>query len=208
LEDLSLIERTKRLLARVESMHVAAKELRYELAHYGRALQAQLAALQECVGEVESPAHDDDAPIPLLDHDDAPSPPRSAARETRRSAPETVRVEPKKAAAEAEKSARPDRRRSVRRQGPPVPLLLSYSKSGDDPFKGWVNDCSQAGLGVTVEWALPVSSILTVRPVNAPTRLKWVQIEVRNCRKVRDRWHLGCRFLVALPLEDVEAYEP
>lgn len=207
LEDLSLIERTKRLIARVETLQAAAKELRYELSHYGRALQTQLAALQEAVGEVDGLANGD-APIPLVDHHDAPPPPRSAARETRRIAPEPTRLEPGKTVAEAEKPARPDRRLSVRRQGPPVPLLLSYSKTGDDAFKGWVNDASQTGLGVTVEWALPVSSILTVRPVNAPARLKWVQVEVRNCRKVRDRWHLGCRFLVDLPPEDVEIFEP
>ena len=155
-------------------------------------MQAQLAALEEAVGELDVGGRDD-APLPVLDPEAAPPPPRSAARETRRPAAaetvriepvkpvrpaaETVRIEPAQAVAEAAKSSRPDRRRSVRRQGPPVPLLLSYSKNGDDPFKGWVNDASGTGLGVTVEWALPVSSILTVRPQNSPARLKWVQIE-------------------------------
>lgn len=211
MEDLSLIERTKRLLARVDAMQQAAKELRHELVFYGRSLQAQLAALQEAVGESNGAVHED-APIPLVNDEEngaaavaaAPAPP---VRQMRRPAPETMKVEAARMA-EAAKPSRPDRRRSVRRQGPPVPLWLSYSKSGDDPFKGWVNDCSQTGIGVTVEWALPVSSILTVRPANSPARFKWVQIEVRNCRKVKERWHLGCRFLADLPPEDVELFEP
>jgi hypothetical protein len=199
-EDLSLIERTKKLIARVDALHRATKEIRNELALYGRALQQQLSALEEAVGGGELSAASDDAPIPLVG-DDPPAPPRSAARETR--APANGDVDSPKTA-----PGRPERRKSFRRQGPPVPLFLSYSKSGDDPFKGWINDCSQNGIGVTVDWALPVSSILTVRPVNAPARLKWFQIEVRNCRKSRDRWLLGCKFINQLAPEDLDLFEP
>jgi hypothetical protein len=215
LEDISLIEQTRNLLTQVETAFRAVKELRRELALYGRALQAQLAALEEATGESPRAPQRGDAPIPMIDEDGPRTPLPGRLRRpldpTRAEIPkpEPVRtaVEAVKPAAEPAKPSRPDRRRSVRRQGPPVPLLLSYSKNGDDAFKGYVNDTSQCGLGVTVEWALPVSSVLTVRPANG-SKGKWVQIEVRNCRKVRQRWHLGCRFVAAMQPEEVKAFEP
>jgi hypothetical protein len=219
-EDLSLIEQTKRLITRVDVMQQAARDLRAELMRYGQALQQQLAALQEAVdGSVDT---SEETPIPPVESesakpDRAAAPPQSTSRELEqgpktplripRPSPGAIRDALEAPAAPAVKP-RPDRRQSVRREGPPVPIYLSYSKNGEDPFKGWVNDCSQTGLGVTVEWALPVSSILTVRPVNAPARLRWFQVEVRNCRKNKDRWHLGCKFLQQLPAEDLELFEP
>jgi hypothetical protein len=219
LEDVSLIQQTRHLLTQVETAYQAVRDLRRELVLYGRALQAQLAALEEAVGEPPTPRRElDNAPIPMIDEEGPRTPlpgkqlrrPLDPARaETPKPEPRTAPAavpDPVKAAPEPPKPSRPDRRRAVRRQGPPVPLLLSYSKNGDDPFKGYVNDTSQTGLGVTVEWALPVSSILTVRPASKGG--KWVQIEVRNCRKVRERWHLGCRFVAAMPTEEVKAFEP
>ena len=53
-----------------------------------------------------------------------------------------------------------------------------------------------------------VDAILSIRPVNAPSRLRWFQVEVRNCRKIRDRWHLGCKFLQDLSPEDLDYFNP
>jgi hypothetical protein len=101
-----------------------------------------------------------------------------------------------------------DKRRSYRKQGPPVPVTLSFSKNGKDPFRGWIVDCSQTGIGVTIDWPLPEDSTLFARPVNAPPRLGWFPVQLRNCRKDRNRWHIGCQFLHELKPEDLYFFQP
>lgn len=100
-----------------------------------------------------------------------------------------------------------ERRTSTRRKGPPVPLLLSYSKTGSAPFPGWVVDCSPTGVGIMVEQLVAVGAVLSVRPTNAPQRFRWVQVEVRNCHTVRNRWNLGCKFVRDLPIEDLDLFK-
>lgn len=99
-----------------------------------------------------------------------------------------------------------DRRAEERRKGMPVPLQLSYFKTGSAAFPGWVVDCSQSGVGITTNVAISAGTTLSVRPKNAPARVQWIDVEVRNCHKDNDRWVLGCRFIHELPVEDLDLF--
>jgi hypothetical protein len=156
-EDLSLLDRTERVIAAAVSFQHAAQELAAEMRDY-----------HEAAGD-----HFEQAALPP-----------------------------------AEEAKPADKRQSYRKQGPPVPLHLSYSNTGHDPFKGWIVDCSQTGIGVTIDWPLPEGSLLFVRPINAPARLGWFQVKLRNCRKDRNRFHIGCQFMQRVAPEDLDLFEP
>lgn len=99
-----------------------------------------------------------------------------------------------------------ERRLSRRRKCMPVPVLLSFSKNGSDPFPGWVVDSSDHGLGIYTNTNIAVGTLLVARPKNAPARCRWVKMEVRHCRTDHDRWFIGCRFVHKLLIEDLDLF--
>lgn len=99
-----------------------------------------------------------------------------------------------------------ERRLSSRRKCMPVPVLLSFSKHGSDPFPGWVVDASDHGLGIYTNSDIAVGTLLVARPKNAPARCRWVKMEVRHCRTDHDRWFIGCRFVHKLLIEDLDLF--
>jgi len=101
---------------------------------------------------------------------------------------------------------KPERRRKPRRKSTPIPVHLSYSKSGDDPFRGWAVDCSTIGVGIILEKAQPVNSLLTLRPHAAAARARWLQVQVTNCRLNKGKWQLGCKFVQELSDEEMEFF--
>jgi hypothetical protein len=98
---------------------------------------------------------------------------------------------------------KPERRKRPRRKSVPVPVQLSYSKTGDDPFRGWAVDCSSIGVGIIVEKAQPVNSNLALRATHGNGKSRWLQVNVVNCRINKGKWHLGCKFLQELSDEEM-----
>lgn len=92
-----------------------------------------------------------------------------------------------------------EKRASVRRKGNPVKILISDAEGQAKPHEGCVIDRSIGGLGMMVEEPVEVGTILSVRAVNAPASVPWVQIEVRNCRKGAEAWEIGCQFVRTPP---------
>jgi hypothetical protein len=173
----TLLEKTKDILIQVETLQNAMEKLRLELNLYGRALRSKLAE-EEAAPTMQSGAAAN-APV-------EGRPPVEPPTEKIRKLPE--------------------RRSAFRRRTSPVPVQLSYSRSGAAPFPGWVVDCSSEGVGLMLDQVVAVGATLSCRPTNAPQRFRWVQIEVRNARLVKNRWNIGCRFVRPLPPEDVELF--
>jgi hypothetical protein len=88
-----------------------------------------------------------------------------------------------------------EQRKSFRRQGNPIEVYVALQGEKERPLRGWVLDRSMGGVCLQVAAELDAGVQLAVLPVNAPTTTPWVDIEVRSCRAVHDRFELGCRFV-------------
>lgn len=87
-----------------------------------------------------------------------------------------------------------DRRTTVRREGQPVPVLLSSAAMPGAPEAAFVIDRSRGGLKIVSAKPLPVGSPVQVRADNAPDNVPWVTVVVRSCRENGKRHELGCEF--------------
>lgn len=87
-----------------------------------------------------------------------------------------------------------DRRTTVRREGPPVKILISSPafKSGVD--RGYVLDRSTGGLRVAMGVAMVPGSTMQVRAQNAPDTTPWVTVVIRSCRNTGKHYEIGCEF--------------
>ena len=87
-----------------------------------------------------------------------------------------------------------DRRGSVRRDGPPVKVVLSSPSFRSKTDTGYVLDRSTGGLRVAMRLAMAPGSTMQVRAANAPDTVPWVTLIVRNCRNAGQHYELGCEF--------------
>lgn len=87
-----------------------------------------------------------------------------------------------------------DRRSTVRREGPPVRILISSPalKAGVD--KGYVLDRSTGGLRIATQKGMAPGSTVQVRAQHAPETTPWVTVIIRNCKSVGRHYELGCEF--------------
>jgi hypothetical protein len=90
-------------------------------------------------------------------------------------------------------------RRALRREGNPVPVVVSDMSPSATPCEGLVLDRSRGGLLLSVPRATAAGTLLTIRAAHAPDDLAWIPIQVRHCRPQEDRWLLGCKFMCELP---------
>jgi hypothetical protein len=58
---------------------------------------------------------------------------------------------------------------------------------------------SAGGLAIFVDKEVEPTTILAVRPVDAPSYVPSVNIEVKHCRKVRRKFLIGCQFSTEIP---------
>ena len=87
-----------------------------------------------------------------------------------------------------------DRRGAVRRDGPPVRVLLSSSTFRNGVTDGFVLDRSTGGLRIAMTTAMAPGSTMQVRAANAPDTVGFVTVIVRSCRKTAEHFELGCEF--------------
>lgn len=87
-----------------------------------------------------------------------------------------------------------DRRGSVRREGPPVKVVLSSPSFRSKQDYGYVLDRSTGGLRIAMRLAMAPGSTMQVRAANAPDSIPWVTLIVRNCRNAGQHYELGCEF--------------
>jgi hypothetical protein len=87
-----------------------------------------------------------------------------------------------------------DRRNHVRREGPPVRILISSPALQSGVDKGFVLDRSTGGLRIATQVAMVPGGTLQVRAHNAPDTTPWVTVIVRSCKSIGSRFELGCEF--------------
>jgi hypothetical protein len=92
-----------------------------------------------------------------------------------------------------------EQRKSHRRGGNPVGVLLRTPGTGLEPRRALVLNRSSGGLRLEVEEMAAVESVLEVRPADAPPVTPWVEVKVKDCRRTSDGWQLGCEFVRTPP---------
>jgi hypothetical protein len=88
-----------------------------------------------------------------------------------------------------------EKRRSLRRRGSLVEVLVTDAGQTARPVRAWVHDRSMGGLCLVLDRSITVSTILHVRAANAPISSPWVQVTVRNSRSWEGDWMHGCQFI-------------
>jgi hypothetical protein len=93
------------------------------------------------------------------------------------------------------RSGAKEKRRSLRRGGISVPVLVSHALAGGEPVQGLVLNRSRGGLRLSLPEKIEVGQLLTVRTLDFPEGLEPVEIRVRHCKQHSQGWHLGCEFV-------------
>jgi hypothetical protein len=91
-----------------------------------------------------------------------------------------------------------DRRSDRRRSGNPVSVELCDPAGKIDPLSAWVSDRSRGGLGLTVDYDVPIGTLLEVRP-RQNQYINPIQIRVCSSRQCRGGYILGCQFVQTPP---------
>jgi len=87
----------------------------------------------------------------------------------------------------------------LRREGNPIPILLTFSGNPSEAVPGVVLDRSTGGLGVSAPHDAEVGMLVLVRPVDAPEEVPWFTLEVRHTHPKGSQWFLGLKFENKLP---------
>lgn len=94
-----------------------------------------------------------------------------------------------------------ERRRSLRRVGSPVQVLILDPKSPKKILEGYVVNRSLTGLRIAAPTSWPIGSVINTRSINSHPDSPWVAVIVRNCAAVEDYFEMGCEFQDELPLQ-------
>jgi hypothetical protein len=92
-----------------------------------------------------------------------------------------------------------DLRRSPRRNGKIVEVLVSLPGETDFPHQGLVMNRSNGGLGILVGSEFKVGAVLGVLPSEASKLTPWVEVEVKSCRKHPEGFELGLQYIKVPP---------
>lgn len=99
----------------------------------------------------------------------------------------------------------PERRIAARRQGNPVPVLVSDAMSKAEPAHGWIVDRSSTGLGILADEAIELGTTITVR-ADVPVGARWFPCRVIHCNAERASWRVGLQFSATLSWSDLRAF--
>lgn len=93
-----------------------------------------------------------------------------------------------------------ENRGSLRRGANPIDILICDPAAGDELVPATVIDRSMGGMCLSTAQPSTKGRVLKVRVLDASEELPWVEVTVRSCRRMKDRWELGCQFREKLPL--------
>ena len=85
-------------------------------------------------------------------------------------------------------------RTAPRRKGNPVSVLLADFSAATEPFQGWVLDRSGGGLGILLDEAIPIDTVLSIRPVKSSPGFPWMEVKVCSCQPERGGFRVGLQF--------------
>jgi hypothetical protein len=92
-------------------------------------------------------------------------------------------------------------RRSPRRWGDPVQVLITEVNRSVEPLPGWTINRSVGGLGLSLPEAIPNGTVIKVRVAVAPDSIPWTDMVVCGCNALAGRWILNCQFVSPPPDE-------
>jgi hypothetical protein len=92
-----------------------------------------------------------------------------------------------------------EQRRSFRRGGNTIEIHYAPPGQQDRPSLASLVDRSIGGLCLETQVALPIGTVLTVRPAHAAQIVPWVEVEICVCRPTDRSFELGCRFIKTPP---------
>jgi hypothetical protein len=128
--------------------------------------------------------------------------PSSSARPRKQSRPSgaagftsAARQWPAREARPQASASEKNKRRSLRRGGNRIAVLVSDGVVAGDPVGGLVLNRSRGGLCLLVREKVDVDHLLAVRTAAFPKSLPSVRLRVRHCKQVTQGWRLGCQFV-------------
>ena len=87
-----------------------------------------------------------------------------------------------------------DRRGAVRRDGPPVRVVVAGAAFRSGAADGLVVDRSTGGLRLLLPAGVAPGTTIRVRAANAPDTVGFVPVIVRSCRPGKDHFDVGAEF--------------
>ncbi|MBX9583232.1 MAG: PilZ domain-containing protein, partial [Gemmataceae bacterium] len=87
-----------------------------------------------------------------------------------------------------------DRRGSVRRDGPPVRVVVAGGLFRNGAVDGLVVDRSTGGLRLILPAGVAPGTTIRVRAAHAPDTVGYVPLIVRSCRPDNDQFEVGAEF--------------
>jgi hypothetical protein len=88
-----------------------------------------------------------------------------------------------------------ERRSAPRRQGNPVPLLITPAGSEGEPLRGLILDRSLGGVRLSLDQEVREGAVLRLRPGDGFGEAPWVEARVVHSLRVNGHWEAGCQFL-------------
>jgi hypothetical protein len=92
-----------------------------------------------------------------------------------------------------------EQRGTPRRKGNPVGIDITDAQAKGEPFHAVVVNRSAGGLCLETDRPIEVATIVSLRVVNAPVTVPWIQVQIRSCRPEVNNWILGCQFVKPPP---------
>ncbi|HYV39622.1 MAG TPA: PilZ domain-containing protein [Gemmataceae bacterium] len=92
-----------------------------------------------------------------------------------------------------------EQRKSFRRIGNPIGVLIIDQSRPGEPMKGQVINRSVGGLCILMDRPIEADTPLTVRPTNAPHIAPWVAVVAKNSREGEMGIEVGCQFVKTPP---------
>ena len=100
---------------------------------------------------------------------------------------------------EPELAASSEQRSSFRRGGNTIGIDFMRPGQKDNPLHARLVDRSMGGICLSTHEAIPVGTVLSVRPANADQIVPWIEVEVCVCRPGEESFDVGCRFVKTPP---------
>jgi hypothetical protein len=89
-----------------------------------------------------------------------------------------------------------EKRRTARRKGQPVTVLLTDEDFQISQWEGYVMDRSAGGVRVSSEKPAHVGQFLQIQVARRNKDMPWIKVEiVRSQPHLDGRWELGCKFV-------------
>jgi serine/threonine protein kinase len=99
-----------------------------------------------------------------------------------------------------------ERRGAVRRAGNPVSVVVTSAGGRGETLSGWVLNRSSSGLGLLVDEALEVGTVVTVQPTKSNPGPRPIPVRIMYCIPERASWRVGCQFVDKPSYEELRLF--